>query len=78
MTNFTSFTLDDCLSECNLRALGARELEDLCVLCIPEAYGVGSDTVEVVQIFPMMAGVIEKARRNNAFRSILVGFWPHK
>jgi hypothetical protein len=73
--NFTpSFTLDDCLSECDLSAPGARELKDLRVtVIVPDAYGAGSDPVVVDKIFPIAVGVIEKARRKTAFRSKLGG-----
>jgi hypothetical protein len=72
--NFTSPTLDDCLSECDLSAPGARELKGLRVtVSIPDAYGAGSDPVVVNETFPMVAGAIEKARRDTAFRSKLAG-----
>jgi hypothetical protein len=70
--NLTSFTLEDCLLECDLSTPAACEPKYLRVtVCIPEAYGMGSDTLEFVKIIPMMAGVIEKARRNGAFCSKL-------
>jgi hypothetical protein len=70
--NFTSPTLDACLSECDLSAPGAREPKDLKVsVFIVDAYGVGSDSVQVVRVFPMVAGVIEKAKRHTAFRQKL-------
>jgi hypothetical protein len=72
MAHHTSFTLDDCLSECDLSAPGARELKDIHVIVlIPDAYGVGSDVVQVDKIFPIAKGVIDKARGNTAFRTKL-------
>jgi hypothetical protein len=72
MAHHTSFTLNDCLSECDLSAPGASELRDLRVIVlIPDAYGVGSEVVQVDKIVPIAAGVIDKARGNTAFRTKL-------
>ena len=69
---FTSPMLEECFSECDLSAPGARELKGLrvCVL-IPDAFAAESDAVKVNKTFPMAAGVIEKARKDTAFRSKL-------